>query len=106
MCRRVSSGWRARRAEADISFFTRLLFAAYFLEAGLVLIVAPWSRFWDRNLFLASLPALDGLVSNLFLRGAVSGVGIVTTLAGLAELGAAVGARRRDDQEAGPESVG
>jgi hypothetical protein len=69
--------------------------------------VAPWSRFWDRNLFLASFPALEGLASNLFLRGAVSGVGVITALAGLAELAAAVGARRRDDQQAaGPESIG
>ena len=30
---------------------TRVLFAAYLLEAGLILIVAPWSAFWDRNFF-------------------------------------------------------
>jgi hypothetical protein len=88
---------RGRRPEADISFFSRLLFAAYFLEAGLVLVVAPWSRFWDRNIFLASVPLLEGLVSNLFLRGAVSGVGIITAFAGLAELAGAVGSRRRDE---------
>ena len=41
-----------------ISLVTRLLLAAYFLEAGLVLIVAPWSAFWDRNFFVARLPQL------------------------------------------------
>ena len=61
---------------------TRVLFAAYFIEAGLILIVAPWSAFWDRNFFGARLPILGWLLSNLFVRGAVSGIGGVTTLAG------------------------
>ena len=62
------------------------MFAAYFLEAGLVLVVAPWSSFWERNFFAAGVPALEWLLSNLFVRGAISGVGAVTALAGLAEL--------------------
>ena len=70
-----------------ISIISRLLFAAYFLEAGFVLIVAPWkSAFWDRNFFFDHLPFLESLLSNVFVRGAVSGIGGLTTLAGLAEL--------------------
>jgi hypothetical protein len=66
---------------------SRLLFAAYFLEAGLVLVVAPWkSEFLERNFFVAQLPAIENIVQNVFVRGAVSGVGAVTALAGLAEL--------------------
>lgn len=77
-----------------ISFFTRVLFAAYFLEAGFILVVAPWSGFWDRNFFAASAPALQPLLENPFVRGAVSGIGAVTALAGLAELGGLIGTRR------------
>jgi hypothetical protein len=73
---------------------TRVLFAAYFIESGLVLIVAPWSPFWDRNFFGARLPFLGWLLSNLFVRGAVSGIGGVTTLAGLAELAGIFSAKR------------
>jgi hypothetical protein len=73
---------------------TRILFAAYFIESGLVLIVAPWSAFWDRNFFGARLPVLGWLLSNLFVRGAVSGIGAVTTLAGLAELASLFSAKR------------
>ena len=63
------------------------MFAAYFLEAGFVLIVAPWkTAFWDRNFFIERLPLLETLLSNVFVRGAVSGIGCLTTLAGLAEL--------------------
>jgi hypothetical protein len=77
-----------------ISFITRVVFAAYFLEAGLVLVVAPWSPFWERNFFATSVPALEWLLSNLFFRGAVSGIGAVTALAGLAELAGFFTARK------------
>jgi hypothetical protein len=77
-----------------ISFFTRVLFAAYFLEAGFILVVAPWSGFWERNFFAASAPALQPWLQSPFVRGAVSGVGVVTALAGLAELGGILSSRR------------
>jgi hypothetical protein len=52
-----------------------------------VLIVAPWRPgFWEKNFFVDHLPAIESLVQNVFVRGAVSGVGAVTALAGLAEL--------------------
>ena len=75
--------------------FTRLLFAAYFLEAGLILIIAPWSAFWDRNFFAASLPALEDVLASPFVRGAVSGIGAITAVAGLAELASVFVTRRR-----------
>ena len=85
------------RAEADISFFTRLLFAAYFLEAGLILVIAPWTTFWTGNLFVQSSLSLQETLASPYVRGAVSGIGAVTTLAGLAELGAAIVARHREE---------
>lgn len=74
---------------------TRVLFVAYFLEAGLILVVAPWSGFWEHNFFVRRVPALEPLLSNLFVRGAVSGVGAITAIAGFAELAGLLGARRR-----------
>jgi hypothetical protein len=70
------------------------LFAAYFLEAGLILIVAPWSAFWDRNSLAAAIPQLQSLAASPYARGAVSGLGLVTLLAGVADLGAAFASRR------------
>ncbi|MEP6914774.1 MAG: hypothetical protein ABJC89_03980 [Acidobacteriota bacterium] len=52
----------------------------------MVLIAAPWFPFWDRNFFARHLPMLEGFFANLFVRGAVSGIGAITVLAGLAEL--------------------
>ena len=59
-----------------------------------MLIVAPWKTdFWERNFFVEHLPAIEAIVENVFVRGAVSGVGAVTALAGLAELAAMFGGR-------------
>jgi len=57
--------------------------------------VAPWSGFWEHNFFVGRVPALTPLLSNLFVRGAVSGVGAITAIAGLAELVSLLGTRRR-----------
>jgi hypothetical protein len=56
--------------------------------------------FWDRNFFFASFPSALPVVRNTFVRGAVSGIGVVTVLAGVAELAAAFAARRPADRTA------
>ena len=64
----------------------RLLLIAFFLEVGFVLIVVPWSAYWDRNYFAQALPWLEGLITNNFTRGAVSGIGVIDVAAGVSEL--------------------
>jgi hypothetical protein len=59
---------------------------ALLLEAGLLLIVIPWSAFWDRNYFAEALPGLRTFLTNNFVRGAVSGLGALNLFAALAEL--------------------
>lgn len=63
------------------------------LEAGLLLILIPWSAFWDRNYFVESVPALRDWLTNNFVRGAVSGLGVVNLLAALGELADLFGSR-------------
>jgi hypothetical protein len=72
----------------------RLLLVAYFLEVGLVLVLVPWSAFWDRNYFVTAFPVLQGVLANHYVRGAVSGLGIVNLLIGFEELAAVLWARR------------
>ena len=71
----------------------RLLLVAFFFEVGFVLIVIPWSAFWDRNYFAQLAPALGTVITNNFVRGAVSGLGLINILVGLADLMALVLAR-------------
>ena len=65
---------------------SRLLLVALFLEVGFVLVVVPWSSFWDRNYFAESFPLLDAIISNNYVRGAVSGLGVINIAVGVVEL--------------------
>ena len=59
--------------------------------------VLPWSAFWERNYFTSIWPALEPLLTNNYLRGAVTGLGLVNVFAGFADLTLVFGARERHD---------
>ena len=63
-----------------------LLLAAFFLEVGFVLLVVPWSSYWDRNFFSQAWPPLHALLTSNYVRGAISGLGIVNVLAAVGEI--------------------
>jgi hypothetical protein len=66
---------------------TRLLVVALFFEVGAVLFVVPWSGYWQHNYFIEAVPYLEAVATNNFVKGAISGLGLVNLLAGLAEFG-------------------
>ncbi|HXT70033.1 MAG TPA: hypothetical protein VN700_09785 [Vicinamibacterales bacterium] len=76
-----------------IRFALRLLVAAYLVEAGLVLTIAPWTVFWERNYFAYLIPSIGAWMADPYVRGAVTGVGLVTTFAGLRDLSNVILAR-------------
>ena len=78
-----------------MSVLRRLILLAYFVEVGLVLLVVPWSPFWDRNYFVQMWPALETLTRSNLIRGAVSGLGVVNLWAAMSELGVLFGMRAR-----------
>lgn len=80
----------------------RLLLIAFFLEIGFVLIVVPWSAYWDRNYFAQSLPTVHALITNNFVRGAVSGLGLINVGAGVSELVSLLMARHVRPSRIGP----
>jgi hypothetical protein len=63
--------------EVYILSFRRMLLAVCFLEIGVLLIVIPWTSFWDQNVFIESSPWLKMMFNNHFVRGAVSGLGTI-----------------------------
>ena len=68
----------------------RLLAVAFILfcfEIGLFLVFVPWSQLWEHNVLLAYSFHLRALLLNNFVRGAVSGLGIVDLVLGFSELG-------------------
>lgn len=76
-------------------FLRRLLYVAFFIEVGLLLVVLPWSGFWERNYFVQAWPAFGAIVMNNFVRGAISGLGLVNLFAGFAELAPVFAVRGR-----------
>jgi len=46
-------------------------------ELGVLLILLPWSDVWETNYFLYKYPAWGFILDNAFLRGAISGLGLV-----------------------------
>jgi hypothetical protein len=71
-----------------------MLMAIYLVEAGIVLIVAPWTPFWDQNYFATLAPWLREWLAGSMLRSAVTAIGLVTGVAGLREFSGAFAARR------------
>jgi hypothetical protein len=63
--------------------FTRILrvvLLLLWLELGLLLILMPWSEVWDVNYFLYQYPALAIFVKSSYLRGMISGLGVMNVL--------------------------
>lgn len=74
---------------------------AFFIEVGLLLVVLPWSGFWERNYFAHAWPAFGVIVRNNFVRGAISGLGLVNLFAGFAEIMRVFALRARHDVSIG-----
>ncbi len=53
---------------------------------GLFLLVFPWSAFWETNYFVLQVPAIQDYWSSPYLRGAVSGLGLVNLFVALVDL--------------------
>ena len=58
----------------------RVILLLLWLELGLLLILMPWSEVWDVNFFLYQYPALAIFLKNPYLRGMISGLGVMNVL--------------------------
>ncbi|HVN09375.1 MAG TPA: hypothetical protein VMV61_10400 [Patescibacteria group bacterium] len=58
----------------------RILLGLICLEAGVLLVFLPWSPYWDRNFFLQHFPDLAVFLLSPFLRGAVTGLGLLDVI--------------------------
>jgi hypothetical protein len=58
----------------------RVVLLLLWLELGVMLILVPWSEVWDVNYFLYQYPALAIFVKNPYLRGMISGLGVMNVL--------------------------
>ena len=59
---------------------------------------------WEHNRFAEARPALEAVLNSPYARGAVTGVGVITALAGLAELGSLIMSKGRSNTPPDPPS--
>ena len=55
------------------------------LLVGIILIVIPWTSLWDANYLLQPYPSVRALLLSGYLRGTVSGLGLVNIVLALDE---------------------
>jgi len=53
---------------------------------GIFLLIFPWSAFWEANSYVLQLPAVQEYWSSAYLRGAVSGLGLLNLFFALVDL--------------------
>jgi hypothetical protein len=64
-----------------------VVFVLFCFYIGGILTVLPWNqRYWDQNGWLMAHPALDALAIRGWMRGLISGVGLVDVWIGISEL--------------------
>lgn len=65
---------------------SQILVQLVWIELGVALILVPWSGYWDMNYFMYQYPQFGLVASNSFLRGAISGLGVLNVLFALEAL--------------------
>jgi hypothetical protein len=63
-----------------------VLFITFCLELGFFLLIFPWTDFWDSNFFSTFVPEWHQYWDNMYVRGAVSGLGILDLYVSFAEI--------------------
>jgi hypothetical protein len=53
--------------------------------AGMLVMVLPWTRLWTENPLLSGWPALKFILDHSFVRGMISGVGLVDVWMGISD---------------------
>jgi hypothetical protein len=67
-----------------LSLIVLVLFCFY---VGALLTVLPWSpRYWDSNGWLLAHPAIESVLNQGWVRGIVSGIGLLDVWIGVSEL--------------------
>ncbi len=62
-----------------------VVFVLFCLEVGIILTLLPWTRLWTDNSLLLSYPTLREFLMHGFVRGVVSGLGLIDIWMGVAE---------------------
>ncbi len=62
-----------------------VVYVLFCVEIGLVLTALPWTRVWTDNSLIVSLPTLRAVAQHNFVRGMISGIGLLDIWLGVWE---------------------
>jgi hypothetical protein len=65
---------------------TAVVFVTICLEIGIFLVIFPWTDYWDANYFSSWIAEWHPYWDNMYVRGAVSGLGVVNLYISLIEV--------------------
>lgn len=87
------------KAEAEVPLWMQrvsiIIFVIFCIELGMVLAVLPWMDAWTENSLLAGYPGVRAFLGQNFVRGAVTGLGLINIWIGIWEAVRYREARRR-----------
>ena len=63
-----------------------VVFIAFCLEIGFFLLIFPWTEYWEANYFAAFVPEWHRYWDNAYVRGAISGLGVVNLYISFVEI--------------------
>lgn len=62
-----------------------VILVVFCLYVGLLLLLLPWTRYWQENHYLLTIPALGPILNSGIIRGVVSGLGLLDIWIGISE---------------------
>jgi hypothetical protein len=62
-----------------------IVYVLFCIELGIVVVALPWSRWWFNNSLLEHWTAMRHFLQFGFVRGAVSGIGVLDLWLGISE---------------------
>jgi len=65
-----------------------VLFVIYVLEVGTFLLMAPWSRFWEKKVASQAPATVQPLLYSAYFRGFISGIGLLHLFAAVRQVDA------------------
>ena len=78
MVERIEYRWHHKMAA--------VLLITFCLEIGLFLLIFPWTEYWDTNYFVSLTQHWRQYLDNMYVRGAVSGLGVINLYISLVEV--------------------
>ena len=71
------------RAEIWLQRLKLTIEVIFFIELGMLLVVLPWTQLWSDNSMLVMHPAAQAVVNHGFVRGALTGLGLINIWIGV-----------------------